>query len=336
MAEARAPLADAPRETLEALVREAARAPSVHNVQPARWRFEPGGDVVLFRALDRVLPVADPDGHDVQASLGAAFEGMAIALSRLGFTLQAPVPEPVAEAEGCEPVVRARIGRGASLDPLAPFVDKRRTWRGRFTRRGAREVAAARLVEADDVHVLDDVLDIRTSAQSHDRATWRFESRRDYHAELWSWLRLSPRDPRWRRDGLNAECLTLSTPARIAAQLLLRPFVFSTLGRLRIARHLVSETAPVQSAIALVLFLPRKADSSFDVGRRFYRLWLELTAAGLHAAPMSASADDPGTRMRYDSLIPPDRRLANILRVGYVSADRVPESARLPVGEMFV
>jgi nitroreductase len=336
MSVADAPLAHAPRDTLEALVREAARAPSVHNVQPARWRFEAGGDVVLFRAVDRTLPVADPTGHDVQASLGAAFEGMAIALSRLGFALEAPTPEQAARAEGCEPVVRARISRDGALDPLATHVAARRSYRGRFTRRGARELAAARSVEAKDVHVVDDALDIRLASRSHDAATWRFESRPAYHAELWSWLRLSHRDPRYRRDGLNADCLGLSTAERMAALVLLRPIVFSSLARVRLARPLISEAAAVRSAIALVLFMPRRTDSPFDVGRRFYRLWLELTAAGLHAAPMSASADDPATRARYDAMIPPGRRLANVLRVGHAPAERVAESYRLPVAETMV
>jgi nitroreductase len=331
-----APLSHAPRETLESLVREAARAPSVHNVQPARWRFEPAGDVILFRALDRTLPVADPAGHDVQASLGAAFEGMVIALSRLGFTLGAPVPERAAQAEGCEAVVRARISGGATLDPLAASVSERRSYRGRFTRRGARELASARTLAAEDVRVIDDALDIRLASKAHDDATWRFESRREYHAELWSWLRLSRRDPRYRRDGLNADCLALSGAERLAGLVLLRPFVFSVLARLRVARFLVSEASQVKSAIALVLFIPRRSDSAFDVGRRFYRLWLEITAAGLHAVPMSASADDAVTRARYEKDIPRDRRLANVLRVGHAPVGGVAESYRLPVGELLV
>jgi nitroreductase len=333
---AESPLSHMPRETLEALVREAARAPSVHNVQPARWRFEPGGDVVLFRALDRVLPIADPTGHDVDVSLGAAFEGMAIALSRIGLALGTPVPERSAEAEGCRPVVRARITRGAVEDPLASAVLTRRSYRGRFSRRGARELSSARLVEASDVHVIDDALDIRLSSRSHDAATWRFESRREYHAELWSWLRLSRRDPRYHRDGLNADCLELSAFERIAARVLLRPLVFSMLGRARIAPHLVSEARQVRSAIALVLFMPLRTDPPFGVGRRFYRLWLELTAAGLHAVPMSASADDPVARAQYDSVVPEGRRLANVLRVGHAPAGMVAESPRLPVAELLV
>ena len=332
------PLARASRETLEALVREAARAPSVHNVQPARWRFEPNGDVLLFHAIDRVLPVADPTGHDVDVSLGAAFEGMAIALSRIGLALGAPVPVPErsAEAEGCRPVARAQITSGADVDPLAAAVLARRSYRGRFTRRGARELSAARLVEAEDAHVIDDALDIRLSSKAHDAATWRFESRREYHAELWSWLRLSRRDPRYYRDGLNADCLALSTAERIAARVLLRPAVFSLLGRARIARHLVSEASQVRSAIALVLFMPLCTDPAFGVGRRFYRLWLELTAAGLHAVPMSASADDPVARAQYDSMVPADRRLANVLRVGHAPGGGGALSGRIPVGELMV
>ena len=333
---AESPLAHVPRETLEALVREAARAPSVHNVQPARWRFEPGGDVVLFRAVDRVLPVADPTGHDVDVSLGAAFEGMAIALSRIGLALGLPVPEHAAEAEGCRPVVRARVTLGATEDALASAVLARRSYRGRFTRRGARELSSARQLEASDVHVIDDALDIRRSSDAHDAATWRFESRREYHAELWSWLRLSRRDPRYHRDGLNADCLALSAFERVAARVLLRPTVFSMLGWARIAPRLVREGSQVRSAIALVLFMPLRADPPFGVGRRFYRLWLELTAAGLHAVPMSASADDPAARAHYDSVIPKDRRLANVLRVGHAAAARVAESPRLPVGELIV
>ena len=122
----------------------------------------------------------------------------------------------------------------------------------------------------------------------------------------------------------------------MAAIALLHPVVFSALAQLRLARFLVSEATPVRSAIALVLFIPRRSDSAFDVGRRFYRLWLEITAAGLHAAPMSASADDPTARAQYDSHVPEDRRLANVLRVGHAPVGRVAESYRLPVAELLV
>jgi len=326
------------RTQQESLVGEASRAPSVHNVQPARWRFDADGTVTLFRALDRVLPVADPTGHDVVVSLGAAFEGMAIALSRIGLVLGAPRPEHEARADGCEAVMRATIAQGDAADPLAPAVHQRRSHRGKFAavRRGDRAALAA--LAADDARVVTDPDDIHSIAQLHDAATWTFESRAEYHAELWSWLRLSPADPRYRRDGLNAECLALSPMERRAARLLLRPASFAVLGWLGVARKLIAESPQVRSAAAVVLFTPRVSDEPFDVGRRFHRLWLSIAAAALCAVPMSASADDPEVRgvlaSRYG--IPHDRRIANVLRVGRAPASGVAESGRLPVEELMV
>lgn len=329
-----------PEDTQRALVREAGRAPSVHNIQPARWRFESSGDVLLFRAVDRRLPIADPAGHDVALSLGAAFEGMSLALSRIGYTLGAPIEELRAQAVRCTPVVRAHVSRGGGVDLLAPFVDARRTYRGRFAplpKTGANR-AMLEALAAPDVRIVMEPADLAAIAAMHDDATWRFESQPRYHAELWSWLRLSRRDPRYRRDGLTADCLGLSALEREAARILLRPASFVLLARLGLARHLVAESAQVRSAAALLLFTPRATDTPFVAGRRLYRLWLEITATGLSAAPMSASADDPATRdeltRRYG--IPSSHRLANVLRIGPPPSAGVPKSPRLPVTELLV
>lgn len=53
------------------LVREASRAPSAHNTQPARWRFLPDGTVELREDITRRLTVGDPTGRDAGAGLGA-------------------------------------------------------------------------------------------------------------------------------------------------------------------------------------------------------------------------------------------------------------------------
>ena len=320
-----------PLETQAELVREASRAPSVHNVQPARWRFTADDGVELWRAVGRELPVGDPTGHDLAASLGAAWEGMSIALSRVGFRLGDP-----AHVVGSTPVddavlvARGRIERGATPDLLAAHVFARRSHRGRFLSPTPASCDALQRLAAEDAVIVTDPAELAAIAELHDRATWHFESNAAYHAELWSWLRLSPRDPRWARDGLNADCLALSPIERAAARLLLAPRIFALLRRLGVARHVVSEAAQVRSATGVVLFAPLRTMSPFDVGRRFYRLWLELTATGLHAAPMSASSDWSESRdtitTRY--AIPAERRLANVLRAG--AAHGVAESARLP------
>lgn len=321
------------------IVHEAARAPSVHNIQPARWRFLNDGTVVLFRAVDRVIPVADPSSHDLQASLGAAFEGMALALSTRGMTLGPPLPNSSAVASQCVPVVSATITAStAKADPLAEWVLHRRSFRGLFDTPTADDARALETVMAPDARLIWGGTTLAELAARHDAATWKFESRPEYHAELWSWLRLSKRDPRYSRDGLNADCLALDRPERWAAARLLVPSRFAFLKRIGVARFLVSESSQVKSASAAVLFVPVKETTPFDVGRRMYRLWLEITGAGLNLAPMSASSDDEETRTalakQYE--IPADRRIANVFRVGRIPAAEVAISPRLPVEELLV
>ena len=56
------PMVDLTREDALTLVAEANLAPSVHNTQPARWRFLPGGRMLLLEDVRRRIPFADPTG----------------------------------------------------------------------------------------------------------------------------------------------------------------------------------------------------------------------------------------------------------------------------------
>ncbi len=322
-----------------AMVAEAARAPSVHNVQPARWGFPEGGRVVLFRAVGRSLPVADPGGHDVRVSLGAAWEGMAIALSRRGWTLSEPVAAAgdVPDAPGCDAVLEGWIGEGAAEDDLAPCVDARRSWRGRFAATSEADVARLRDAAGEDGTVVSGDAALRAVARAYDGAAWSFVREPAYQAELWRWMRFSPAHPDWGRDGLNAECMALSGVERRMGSLLMRPRVFQPLRRVGVAKALVSEAAQTRSAGAVLLFTPPRAADDYAVGRLFYRLWLRVARAGLGAVPMSALSDQPEARARIEREhgVPAGRRLANVLRVGRVPGE-APRSPRLPVGEVLV
>ena len=320
-----------------ALVADAARAPSVYNTQPARWRFTAADDdIVLLRALNRELPVRDPEGLELVVTLGAAWEGMAIALTRLGIALGAPVGERVADDEGRESYARGRLRAGAARDPLASVVHQRHTHRAPFLTPTPESRAQLATLAAPDLLVVDAPAAIADVAERYERARRQREAERAYHAERWSWLRLRRADPRWMRDGLTADALALSSAQRVLARIALSPLLHPLLARAGVTRALGDERAMVRGATGLLLFAPRRDLAPFDVGRRFYRLWLELTAAGLHAAPMSAASEVAAVRDvladRFD--IPPDRRLAYLLRVGV--ATEVVESARLPVGELTV
>ncbi|MDX3805186.1 MAG: nitroreductase family protein, partial [Bosea sp. (in: a-proteobacteria)] len=75
------------RAVLEELLAEARLAPSAHNTQPTRWRLLGDDALLLLEDVTRRLPVADPSGHDVRLSHGAAIEGMSLALGRRGLQI---------------------------------------------------------------------------------------------------------------------------------------------------------------------------------------------------------------------------------------------------------
>lgn len=322
-----------------ALAAEAARAPTVHNVQPARWRFGPEGTVTLLRVPGRELPVADPTGHDLRVSLGAAWEGMSLALSRHGLGLSDPAMLDGARIEGGLAIVaEGRITDGAAEDPLASLVEARRSFRGRFDPVPADVLRRLEGVGGEDARYVTDPAAIRAAAGLYDHAAWGFVGQPEYHAELHRWMRLSPAHPDWARDGLNADCMALSGVERAAASVLLRPRVFGVLRRLRLAKPVISEAPQTRSASALLLFTPARSLADFDVGRRFYRLWLEVAALGLAMVPMSALSDSPDARERLcrEHGVPGSRRLANVLRVGRVPAGGAARSPRLPAEELLV
>ena len=313
----------------------ASRAPSVHNIQPARWRFH-DDRLTLFKDIGRCLPVADPTGHDVDMSLGAAFEGMCLALSQVNLALNDIASAPDEYAAHCAPVLRATMTEGVTEDPLAAHVVQRRSFRGTFAPFSDRDVELIQTVAADDAIVVCNRASVQVIAGVHDVAAWRFESNPAYHEELWAWLRLSP--GKSHRDGLTADCLALSDVERVAARALLAPAVFRQLSRVGIARKLISEAAQVNSAAALVVFAPPRVSTAFDAGRRFYRLWLELTALGFFAVPMSASADDPEANAAIARLVdlPGERRIVNVFRLGRTGDAVAAVSPRIPPSELLV
>jgi hypothetical protein len=321
-------------------VLEASRAPSVRNIQPARWRFTDDGSLILFRALNRTVSVADPTSHDLQASLGAAFEGMAIALSTRGLSLSAPEPESEAAATGCEPVVRASITQleDPEPDPMAAWVTRRRSYRGVFPTADPADIRRLVALERADARLILGNDRLAGLAVMHDAAAWTYESQPAYHAESWKWTRLSRRDPRYKRDGLTAECLAFSGMKGWLAAQVLPPGNFELMAKLGVSQRLLSEGARIRSAGAALVFCPRRAETPFDVGRRMYRLWLEITAVGFHVAPMSASANDVDTRtaLEQECQVPADRRIANVFRVGRIPDAAVAESPRLRVSEFLV
>jgi hypothetical protein len=116
------------------LVRVAARAPSLHNTQP--WRFKVGEHAVeLYADATRQLR-EDPAGREMVISCGAALFGLRLAVRSLGYLPEVELfPEPAGPDE-LGLLARVRAGRAEPMTPeeqrMLLAVPHRHTHRGPF------------------------------------------------------------------------------------------------------------------------------------------------------------------------------------------------------------
>ena len=330
-----------PRERRLALAALAGRAPSPHNIQPARWRFG-DGTVELREVPSRWLDVGDPTGRDNRIALGMAWEGMALALSREGLGLDTDAVAPPSYPPPSDAPRLVAHGRlvPAPLDALAAMLDVRRSWRGDFPPADAARLAAldACLARHADVALALPPTAASALADDYDAAAAQGLADPAFARELHRWMRFSPAHPDWTRDGLAADCMVLSGIEAWGASIALRPRVVRVLSALSLLRAVVGEAGKVRSAARLVaIHAPDDADA-FAAGRAWYRFWLDLAATGFAAVPMSALVDSPAHARKLLAAwpLPPGRKLVNLMRVGPAPAGGIPASARLPAAELLL
>ncbi|MFN7089023.1 MAG: hypothetical protein ACK4P4_00465 [Allorhizobium sp.] len=321
-------------DRLRSLVAAAIAAPSVHNVQPARWRID-GEALVLAEDTARRLTVGDPQGNDAAISLGAAAEGVSIAASGAGLATRIERLGG-AEAGGLKPIARLTFTPGIEPDPLLEWLESRASWRGDFLPPSPQDRVAAQILHWDDRVVVSDPSGIAAAAALYDRASYAIMRGDAFRKELYHWMRLSPRHPDWARDGLNATAMQLSRLEAIAAGAVLGPF-FRPLDFVSVAPLLLAEARGFANATAVILFHRAVGEDPFDSGRAFHRLWLEVEAAGLGGNVLAALADHPATAGAISAShgIGADRRLVSALRIGRRCGASFPR-ARLPLGEVLL
>lgn len=323
-----------------AIAGEANIAPSVHNIQPTRFRFTDDGAIAVFEDRKRRLPVGDPSGADNWRSLGAASEGLAIALSARGFATNVVWRDVADAAATSRQIARVIVSGDAAPDRLRAFVPKRSTWRGPFA---AKDAAASRGIEAlratADLQLVEGRSAIADIAKLYDTTTLVTLRDTAYRLELRSWMRLGRLNGNWGRDGLNAHAMALSGFEAAGADIVLGKRMFSVFDKIGLAGPLMAEGARVRGAAAIGLFHRPAEEHEFETGRRFYRLWLEVTAAGLCLCPMSVLSDAPSTatQLKAQYGVDPARKLVNVFRIGVRPAHaKAHKRARLPAWDLLV
>ncbi|MFD9966907.1 Acg family FMN-binding oxidoreductase [Streptomyces sp. NPDC059013] len=165
---------------LTSLVRDATAAPSMHNAQPWRFRYDAGrGAIRLYGDPRRAMPSSDPQKRALHLGCGAALFNLRVAAAHAGRD-----PDAVLLPDADEPWLLAEVRlnrpvrRDDDLAALHPAIHRRHTSRFPFTDedvpsgvldglRAAARLEGARLHMPGAWHV-QEVLDLLHDAESRE------------------------------------------------------------------------------------------------------------------------------------------------------------------------
>jgi hypothetical protein len=311
---------DFPQEVLAELVAAATAAPSMHNAQPWRFRFDPASQTIGLSAdPERMLRVADPDSRALHISCGAALFNLRLAVAVAGrHPVVRLLPDPG------QPLLLATVRLAGPCRAqqheleLHAAIRARRTNRSPFSRRPVppgvlAELAEAARIEGAMLHFPGRQEVSRLLRLARD-AELELLANPAYRAELARWAG-GARD----REGIPGEAVGPRDPCGAAPVR-----VFTSAGPAP-ARCAWFEEEP-QLAVLSTRFADR-ADW-LRAGQALQRVLLVATIRGFAASPLTQPLEvadawlvrDPQSGMEYPQMI---------LRLGYglpVSPPRRPVS----------
>lgn len=306
------------QDTIRSIIQQAILAPSSHNTQP--WRFRVARDCIdLLADRTRALPVNDPFDRELVISCGAALLTLRAAAASAGLGTQVMVLPDAGDADWLARVNLTEDPVDAALADLAPFIERRRTYRRAFDDRSVvREtmaaVAKAAELEGAQLHTL--VGEQRAQAcelvAEGDRAQWN-----DLHwrRELALWMH-----PGRSGDGLTVPLLTA-------------PIAQAVVRRFDMGKGVAAKDEELLLGSPWLTVLTTTADdpvSWLKAGQALQRALLVACRHGLQASYLNQPVELAPLRARLQRLLDTDQHPQLLMRWGYPTHD-LPPAVRRPV-----
>jgi nitroreductase len=313
-------------------LRLAVRAPSIHNTQP--WRFELRAGALALRAdRSRQLGVADPDGHSLMISCGAALALTDLALRTAGWVIEVDrMPD------SSDPDLLAELRETGQAEPRQRDLDlvaasqHRRSERRPF---GAgppsedlierlRDAAARPGVYAHFPSRADENLDLAIAVSAADRFQRKDP---DYLAEMARWTQPDDAHP----DGIPATAVVhLPADEPRHADVPVRDFEVGVPGA-----QLIEPGIDEHPLLAVIFTDSDTPSDRLQAGEAMMRLMLEAELAGLSSCPLSQSVDMLAFRVRLQTLMNWTAYPQMMLRLGAPPGGApAPLTPRRPIDEV--
>ncbi|MEO6886132.1 MAG: nitroreductase family protein [Jatrophihabitantaceae bacterium] len=301
-------------DLISRVIEIARRAPSLHNTQPWTWRLRPGR-LELRADRDRQLPVADPDGHSLRISCGAALalaelafvgEGWLMHVQRLPDPIQ---PDLLAIFTAPRPHHATAVERDL-LEAAARRYSERRPFLPRMV---SPELVESLRAAADGAGVHahfpvreDEKLNLAVAVSWADRIERRDEA---YRAEMTRWLH----DADVHTEGVpNFAIPHVQSGHPRHTDIPLRDFEVGLSGREQIQADVD------EHPLIAVLLTDSDADGEqLAAGEAMMRLMLQADSAGLASCALSQAVDLLAFRARVQTVMGWGAYPQMMLRLGY-------------------
>jgi nitroreductase len=288
------------RQTVAAALEVAVRASSIHNTQPWRWRLEDTG-LSLRADRSRQLAVADPDGHSLHLSCGAALYLTEVGLRAAGWQVATSLLPDAADPDllavftptgWSEPTEAASELADAAMRRRCdrrPFAAEQLDDATRETLRAAAGDAAARIDYPDGP---EQHIELAVAVSHADRAEREDEA---YLAEMSHWLR-DP-DVHAMVDGVPVAAIPhVPADAPRHTDVPLRDFEVGVAGR-----QLIERDVDERPLIAVVFTEADRPRDHLEAGIAMMRLMLRAEQLGLASCPLSQAVDFAAFRARLQN-----------------------------------
>ena len=302
-------------EAVEAVVGVASRAPSLHNTQPWQWRLH--GEVLDLRVdRTRQLHIADPDGHSLLISCGAAAELTQLALAERGWAAEASLlPDP------SDPDVVARFQLTAARGPVDATAHRdmlaagrRRSDRRVFTPDPVSPAVTERLRTAAQGPAVyahfpvraEESLDLAVAISRADRYE---RDEPAYAAEMAEWVRRDPSAP----DGVPTSAVPAVQDGEPRhTDIPLRDFELGIPGT-----QLINTGADERPLVAVIFTEGDSALERVRAGQSMMRLMIQAELDDLASCPLSQSVDLTFFRSQLRTLMSWSGYPQMMLRLGH-------------------
>ncbi len=305
-------------DQLRLAVQLASRAPSIHNTQPWRWAFLPDG-LELYADRFRQLAVADPDGHDLAVSCGAALELAQLGLASAGCASVAELtPDPHSADLLARLTVTDFVAPDGDTDRRVEAAKRRYSDRRPFAPESIPESTLDLLTAAaggDGVflHLVrraDERLELAVVVSRADQA---MQSDHTYRDELARWIRSGPAE-----DGVPSTAVPhLVGREPRHTEVPMRDFEAGVVGALPVTGG--QDEDPV---LGVVMTDEGGTKGYLRAGAALIRLLLEAQAQGLATSIISQPFDWPGLRERMRQLMSWDQHPQIMVRIGWPADDQ--------------